>query len=179
MALSPNVFLYRMPAGIPGAINRPDQSTIEPIALDAAAPFTQYGRFGKTSAGGTFVPLSGGETAAQITGILVRPFPTQGGNTGVTGQVFNAVPPQLGGIGDRMKRGYITVQLNWGQAVKDGPVYVCITASAPHVVGDIGGDASLAANAILLPNAVFTGAADAYGGAGADVVGQTEIAYNI
>ena len=174
-----NAYLYRMPAGIPGAINRPDQATVEPIALDPTAPFPQYGKFGKTSATGTFVPLASGDAAALITGMLVRPFPTQGGATGVTGQLLVAVPPQNGGIGDRMKRGYLSVQLNWGQSVKDGPVYVCITAGGGHVVGDIGGDNSLAAAAVVVPNAVFTGAADNYGGSGADIVGQTEIAYNL
>lgn len=178
MAIS-NAYMYRMPVGIPGAINRPDQATVEPIALDATLPFPRYGMFGKTSATGTFVPVASGDPATVVTGLLVRPYPTQGGNTGLTAPMMTAIPPQNGGIGDRMKRGYLTVQLGWGAAPsKDSPVYVCITAGAGHAVGDIGSDASLGASAVVVAGAVFTGGADTTN-AGTGIVGQTEIAYNL
>lgn len=178
MAVS-NAYTFRMPAGIPGAINRPDQATVEPIALDATLPFPRYGMFGKTSATGTFIPLASGDAATVITGLLVRPYPTQGGNTGVTGSLMVAIPPQAGGIGDRMKRGYLSVQQGWGAApAKDSPVYVCITAGAGHAVGDIGSDASLGASAVVAAGAVFTGSSDTYN-AGPGVIGQTEIAFNL
>jgi hypothetical protein len=180
MAVLGNAFFYRMPAGIPGAINRPDQATIEPVALDPAHPFTAYGRFGKTSAGGLFVPLTGGETGPQITGLLVRPFPIQSSSWPNAAFLTGAPLASFGGIGDRARRGYFTVQLGFGSAAKDAPVYVCITASGNSVVGDIG-DASLAANGLQVPGAYFTGPADTTNAATGPpaVVGQVEIMYNI
>lgn len=166
-------FTYRMPAGIPGAVNRPDQATVEPVALDPVNDFPKYGRFGKTGNTGLFRPLQSGDAAALITGMLVRPFPTNAGTDGLG----TALPPQNGGIGDRMKRGYMTTELNWGAAIKDGQVYVCNTAAGSQVVGDIGAD-SLSGNAVAVVGAFFTGPSDA-SGAGADVVGQVEIAFNL
>lgn len=166
-------YQFRMPAGIPGAVNRTDQSTIEPIALDATFPFLAYGRFGKTSASGTFIPLIANDAASVITGLLVRPFPTNSSQNGLG----VSTPPQAGGIGDRMKRGYMTVALNWGAAVKDGQVYVCNVASGNQVVGDIG-STTLGGNAVAVVGCFFTGPSDTTGSA-ADVVGQVEIAFNI
>lgn len=166
-------FQYRMPAGIAGAINRPDQATVEPVALDASHPFAAYGRFGKTGATGLFIPIVSGDAASVITGVLVRPFPTNSGQQGLG----VGTPPQAGGIGDRMKRGYMSVVLNWGAAIKDGQVFVCNTAAGSQVVGDIGAD-NLSGNAVAVVGAFFTGPSDA-SGVGTDVVGQTEIAFNI
>jgi hypothetical protein len=166
-------FTYRMPAGIPGAINRPDQSTVEPVALDPTFPFPAYGRFGKTSASGTFIPLVANDAASVITGMIARPFPTNAGTDGLG----TSVPPQSGGIGDRLKRGYMTTALNWGAAIKDAQVYVCNVASGSQVVGDIG-TTTLGGDAVAVVGAFFTGPSDA-SGAAADVVGQVEIAFNL
>jgi hypothetical protein len=164
--------LYRMPAGIAGALSRPDNANVEPVALDSTYTFSAYGRFGKTSASGTFIPLVANDAASVITGILVRPFPTQSGGT-----AFGpGTPPQAGGIGDRLQRGYISVVLNWGAAVKDGQVYVCNVASGNQVVGDIGAT-NLGGDAVAVPGCYFTGPSDTTG-AGTDVIGQAEIFYD-
>jgi hypothetical protein len=99
MAALGNAFMFRMPAGIPGAINRPDQATIEPVALNPANPFTAYGRFGKTVAG-LFVPQAGGDTVALITGLLVRPFPIQSSSWPGAAFLTGAPMTQFGSIGD-------------------------------------------------------------------------------
>jgi hypothetical protein len=179
MAALGNAFMFRMPAGIPGAINRPDQATIEPVALNPANPFTAYGRFGKTVAG-LFVPLASADTVALITGLLVRPFPIQSSSWPGAAFLTGAPMTQFGGIGDRAKRGYFTVQMGFGTAVKDAAVWVCLTATANSQVGDIG-DASIGANGAAVPGAVFTGPADATNQtAGPPTIqGQVEIAYNI
>jgi hypothetical protein len=46
-----NTFLYRMPAGIAGAISRPQDLTVEPQLLDSSNLFAAYGLGGKFSAG--------------------------------------------------------------------------------------------------------------------------------
>lgn len=166
-------FTYRMPAGIPGAINRPDQSTVEPVALDPTHPFLQYGRFGKTSNTGLFIPLVANDANTLITGMLARPFPTNASQDALG----VSTPPSTGGIGDRLKRGYMTVALNWGAAIKDGQVYVCNVAAGNQIVGDIGAD-TLSGNAVAVVGAFFTGPSDT-SGAATDVVGQVEIAFNL
>jgi hypothetical protein len=179
MAALGNAFMFRMPAGIPGAINRPDQATIEPVALNPANPFTAYGKFGKTVAG-LFVPLAGGDTVALITGLLVRPYPIQSSSWPGAAFLTGAPMTQFGSIGDRARRGYYTVQMGFGTATKDAPVWVCLTATAGSAVGDIG-DASIAANGAAVPNCYFTGPADATNqSAGPPTIqGQVEISYNL
>ena len=167
-------FTYRMPAGIAGAINRPDQATVEPVALDASNPFPAYGRFGKTGNTGLFRPIQSGDAATVITGLLARPFPTNAGTDGLG----TSTPPQNGGIGDRMKRGYMTTLLNFGAATKDGQVYVCNVATGSQVVGDIGDNSLGGGNSVAVVGAFFTGPSDT-SGAATDVVGQVEIAFNL
>lgn len=160
-----NSFKYRMPAGIPGALTRgANSATVEPCVLNAAAPFTAYGKFGKTVAE-KFVPLAGGEAAAAITGILVRPFPTTSSQDGLT-----VSTPPASGVADRARRGYVSVHLDKGAAAKDAQVYVRVTAAGGDVVGQVE-TAADAGNCVAVTNCFFTGPADADG--------NTEIAFNI
>lgn len=70
-----NTFLYRMPAGIAGAISRPQDLTVEPQLLDSSNLFPAYGLGGKISSG-KFVPIAASDTASVLVGIYVRPYPT-------------------------------------------------------------------------------------------------------
>jgi len=65
-------YLYRMPVGIAGAISRPQDLTTEPVILNAANTFSQYGLAGKDSADGKFIPLAASDAATVITGLPVR-----------------------------------------------------------------------------------------------------------
>lgn len=160
-------FLTRMPYGIPGDVTRQSESTIEAQAMNASLPFSSYGIPGKI-ASNKFVPLAGGEVAADVYGILVRPFPITGANA--SDPLGTSVPPQ-GGVGDVLKRGYINVKVNAGTAALNGVVYVRVaTPSSPQPIGGIEAAAD-GANTIVLTGARFMGAADANGNA--------EIAYNI
>lgn len=160
-------FLKRMPYGIPGDVTRPSQSTIEAGVLNASLPFTKYGVPGKI-ASGKFVPLAGGEAAAAIYGLLVRPFPITGANA--SDPLGTAVPP-TSGVADVLRRGYINVKNNAGTPALNGVVYVRIAAGT--VNQPIGGIEAAAdgANTIVMTGAIFMGAADANG--------NVEIAYNI
>lgn len=42
-----NVFLYRMPVGIAGAVSRPQDLTVEPVVLKSDNAFAAYGLAGK------------------------------------------------------------------------------------------------------------------------------------
>lgn len=71
-----NVFLYRMPVGIAGAVSRPQDLTVEPVVLKSDNAFAAYGLAGKYDDDGFFVPLADGDTADKVKGIYVRPYPT-------------------------------------------------------------------------------------------------------
>lgn len=185
-------FLYRMPAGIPGEVNKIWAAVIEPGVI------TPFGTSGAPSAYG--VPLvidattgnmrtlltadgtsfvMGGNTVTTIAsgalgingfypyGILVRPFPTGG-----TQDPLGTSTPPTSGACDVLKSGYINVLLSGSvAAVKGGQVYIWIAAaSGTHILG--GWEAAPSAgNAILVPNCYFNGPADA--------AGNTEIAFNV
>lgn len=162
-------FTYRMGAGIPGAISRnAAQATVEPAALNSAAPFLAYGGFGKTVAE-KFVPVANGDAGAVIEGMLVRPFPT----TSSQDPLSTSTPP-TSGVGDKLKRGYISVLLKGAvAAAKDAQVYVVTTAGGGLNVGDIVAQANQAGSTTVVPpqTCLFTGPADANG--------VTEVAFNI
>lgn len=160
-------FLYRMPAGIPGDVTRPSNSTIEPQQIDAAAPPTKYGVFIKLVSG-KIRALAASDTAAAIYGLLVRPYPTNAAND----PLGTATPP-ASGLCDVLVRGYITVKLALGTAAKGGGVYVVTTAGGSVAVGDIVTSASPAGGgtAVLAANCIFMG--------GADADGNVEIRFNI
>jgi len=161
-------FQFRMPAGIPGAVTRASLATIEPQQLDTTNYPTSYGvpvvidgtshnvRYAKT-----------GDVVANIYGMYVRTFPSGGNATDGLG----VSTPPVAGICNVMKRGYMNVKVNVGTAVKNGAVYVRITANGGNTI--IGGIEATAdsTNTLALANAYFTGPADANG--------MCEIGFNI
>jgi hypothetical protein len=160
-----NVFLYRMPSGIPGDVSRKLDSTIESQLLDAANPFASYGVFGKLS-GGKFVPLRQGDTADVVYGLLVRPYPTQGAQ-----EPLGEAIPHPKGIANVLRRGYMTVKNHAGAAANGGQVYVRVAdATADKPIGGIEAAAD-GTNTIAVTGSIFTNAGDANG--------NIEIAFNI
>lgn len=162
-----NTFLYRMPAGIAGAISRPQDLTVEPQTLDSAKAFAAYGLAGKFSAG-KFVPIEADDTAAVVVGIYVRPYPTasQPDKVRQIGTGFNFA-------GDCMKRGYVIVNLgvDASSVALGGDVYMRVatpTASSPLGAFLAAADG---ANTVQITNAFFNGPGDANG--------NIELAFNI
>ena len=162
-----NAITYRMPSGIPGAVTRTQGATIEPQLFDSAAPFVGYGLPAKFGAGGKLAPITTGDAAAAIKGILVRPFPTTSSQDGV-----GVSTPPTSGVGNLLRRGYINVKLNGATAsAKEGAVYVRVAAAAAgKPIGGIEAAAD-STNTIVMTGATFTGPADADG--------NVEIAYNL
>lgn len=176
MAVIQNAYPYRMPAGIPGRVNREWEHTGEPNQLDSTNPPLLYGDAVKMGSNGRIQALAAGDTSAVIYGILEQAFPgnvttTYGPATQLLG---NAVPPP-GGRCTVMKRGYMTVAIQGTTAAaKGGPVYVRIAGTLPSG-GRYGGFEAApdgtAANTPQLLGAYWMGAADSGS--------QTEIAYNL
>jgi hypothetical protein len=166
-----NAILYRMAAGFPGTISRASgQATVEPVQLSSSAPFSAYGLPGTIdSTSYQFRPILSGDTA--VYAFLVRPFPLSDPSTG--DGMGTATPPQNGGIGDALKRGYLTVKLAGGSAVKNGTVYVrTAVGTSGKAIGDVEAAVSDPTNCIAMPaTTYFTGPADANG--------YVEVAFNI
>jgi len=166
-----NAILYRMAAGFPGAISRQAaNSTVEPVQLSSSAPFSAYGLPGTIdSSSQLFRPIASGDTA--VFGFIVRPFPSS--NQSTSDGIGTATPPQNGGMGDCLRRGYISVKLAGGTAAKDGTVYVrTAVGSSGKAIGDVEAGVSDTSNCIALSgNTYFTGPADANG--------YVEVAFNI
>ena len=162
-----NAILYRMSSGIPGDISRKDMSTIESFQFSAPAPFGAYGVAAKVS-GSNLVPFTGGETAASLYGFLVRPYPTNAGTDGLG----VSTPPQSGGTGNVLRRGYISVKVNNGTAAQYGQVYIRVALNVAIPAGVIGGVEAVA-------DGTNTVAIDAQFMCAADSNGNAEISYNI
>lgn len=161
-------YLYRMPSGIPGDVTRPSTSTIEQAVIDSTGTPPAYGRFVKLVSE-KIRDLAASDAATVIYGLLTRPFPT----SSLSNEALGAATPVAGTIGGILVRGYMTVKLALGTAAKGGAVYVVTTAGGSVVVGDIVTAASPAGGgtAVLAPNCIFMGAADASG--------NVEIRFNI
>lgn len=174
MAVVQNVYSYRMPAGIPGRVNREQEHTGEPNALDATSPPSAFGDAVKMGSNGRVQALAAGDAATLIYGILEMGFPGVPGTTyGAETQLLGNTQPQPGGRCTIMKRGYMTVRLQGATAAaKGGPVYIRLAGTVPSG-GRLNGYEAAAdsTNTILLPNAYWMGAADASG--------NCEFAYNL
>ncbi|MCP9270477.1 hypothetical protein M5U04_21005 [Xenorhabdus sp. XENO-1] len=161
-------YLTRMPMGISGSVTRLRDLTTETAILDQTKVFTQYGLVGKYR-GDRFVPLEDGDSAGQIAGILVRPYPVQSqadiAHLGVTAGI----------TGDILKRGYMTVTVKGSaeSAQKGAKIYVRVAGgSKDSPLGSfVLTPDTTATNTPELPQAQIMGPGDA--------LGTIEIAYNI
>lgn len=155
------VFTYRMPAGIPGGINRAEVATVEAQQLDTTNYPTSYGvpvAIDATSK--NLRKIIGGDAAAAVKGFYVRPYPTSNGSSS---DGLGTVTPPTSGVANVLRRGYMTVKNNVGTPAKGGQVYVRVTANGGNTI--IGGveATSDSTNTIAPAGCFFTGAADASG----------------
>ncbi len=169
-----NAFTYRMPAGIPGTVSRPGDSTIEPGLLNANYPPTVFGIPMKI-ASGKYLPVAAADVVATVMvngGMLVRPYPQQQS----TNEALGTSTPDVTRIADIMKRGYMMVKVNASLPAavpaKGGVVYCRKTdhGAAEYLIGGVESDAD-GAKCEAIPGCYFTGTMDADG--------NCEIAFNI
>lgn len=152
------VYQDRMPAGVPGHVSRPAESTLETClvgdtAIAWGAPVKRNATTGKLEG------IALGDT--EIYGFLARPYPTGGGKGGTaTGDDGEAAP---GTLAEVMRRGYMTVVCAKGTPVGGGKVYVRLEGGLIETAADTG-------KTIEIP-ARFSD--------GMDAANLTEISYNI
>lgn len=167
-------YSYRMPAGIPGDVNRIASATIETQNV------TPQGTTGAPTAYG--IPMVVDGTAGNVGnmrtmtssdavpyGFLVRPYPTQSSQ-----DPLNVSTPPTQGFVDILKRGYMTVTLNGPTAAaKGGAVWIYLgTTNATHaVLGGVEAATAAGQTSIQVANSYFMGPADSNG--------IVEIAFNI
>lgn len=155
-------YLDRMPVGFPGDVTRqpaPGDITQGQKNMTYAWSIQSLGTAVVLDGTGLIAPVSSTTTASNIYGFLVRSFPGQGesgsGPNGATGTY--PIGGQIAGV---MRRGYIAVALqNQASASKGGAVYIRIANNTKTLL--LGGVEAAAdgANTILLPGAMFEGAA--------------------
>lgn len=144
----------KMPAGFPGNVTRRAVSIAEPVKLKLD---TAYGATLALDAAGEAVVTT---AAANVTGFLVRPYPTQAGPAG---------QGPGGTIQDRLVSGYITVRLSANEEtmpVAGTPVKLIAATADGYTAGEIAVSAGVA-----ISRAVFTGPPD--------TDGNVEIAFNV
>lgn len=173
-----NAYLYRMPAGVPGDVQRREHATIEPAQYDTDYPCLAYGILTKIVSG-KIRPIASGDTIASLSlaGFLVRPFPLQEaiGTSAANEALGAAAPDYTNKLADILKRGYMTVKVTAGggtalaSIAKGNAVYVRVTADTGKAVGDI--EAGSASGNEVVTGAYFMG--------GVDADGYGEIAWNI
>lgn len=165
-------FTYRMPAGIPGTVNRAEHATIEAQYADTTNSPDTFG--GPVKVAGTKVQKMGSADAATaFYGFLVRAFPG-GPSTDPIGTDTVPTPTATGlhALVNVLRRGYLMTRLSTGSvaALKNGTVYLRVaTAGTGKPIGGLEAAAD-GANTVVLP-AVFMGPADSSG--------NIEIAVNI
>lgn len=128
---------FQMPSGIPGAITRPEQSTVEQSILDQTTPPLLLGVPVKKVAN-RLQPITTGDVPSSIVGILVRDYPTSGNGTdglGV-GTPNKALPASL------LKRGYISAALSGATAAAaEAQVYTRVQNPVTgQALGDVEAD---------------------------------------
>lgn len=170
-------FLTRMPAGIPGEINRGWAAIVEPAAITPAGTVGAPTAYGiplvvDQTAGnvGNVRAVAAGDAAGVIYGLLARPFPTQSPIWG-SDPIGQAVPPTQGSC-DVLRMGYMTVLLSGSTAaVKGNQVYIwTAAASGSHITGGFE-SSNPGGSGILLTGGLFMGPADANG--------NVEICFNV
>jgi hypothetical protein len=172
-------FLYRMPSGIAGDVQRHEHATIEPGIFDASYPCLKFGILIKTVSG-KVRPIASADVIATVQkGFLVRPFPIQEPIASTAAdELLGGGAPNIAYAANVMKRGYMTVLVGAGGAtafasiVKDDPVYCRQLAAVAPLVGSVGDiEAGSATGNSAITGCYFMGPADSNG--------FCEIAFNI
>lgn len=168
--MTDSVFTFRMPAGIPGDVNRKlGLATITPEIQNSSTPVTEYGVPVILDANGCR-PVTSSDTSNDAeAGFSARPFPSSDLNYAlVQGTAANpgfgpGTPPATGEI-DVMRKGFIVCRLGGSAAAaKFGSVYVWTAASSgAHVQGHVEAS-SPGGSGFQLTRARFRGPADASG----------------
>ena len=172
--MTAQAYTTRMPAGFVGQISRDiNGQVVEAELLDTTNTPASYGVPVKTTSS-KIRGFVAGDTAAQITGFLVRGYPVQGSLTSPV-YTYGSPTPVGGNLGARMRRGYFFGTCAYGTPAVDGVVYVRVTASGGVRSGGAVGDLEATSDSVY--NSAVTGAR--WTGSLSSDGTTAEIAYNM
>lgn len=123
-------FPFRMPAGLPGTVNRSHPASLEPAQMDPDNPIRGFGLACVVSGDNPNMlrGMAAGDNAlTKIYGIVARPYPFQQDSGGMRSS-FAEGAPQLDQPITVCTSGYIMVPV-LGDVVKGGPVFVWVAAT--------------------------------------------------
>jgi len=163
-----NAFITRMPAGIAGDVTRREHADIEPQVMDTDYPVLRYGEPVKM-VDGEIRPIATGDGINDLYGFGVRSYPIQGSSSEALGTATPSTTLHF----DVMRRGYMTVKVQYGTPEKNASVYVRTVAADDPTAQPIGGlETGLdGGDCFEITNAKFMGEADSDG--------NVEISYNL
>jgi len=144
-------FLYRAGAGVPGDVTRINNTIIESATIDPDKAPTASGQAVTMYTNGLLQYISSGATAADFFGILTRMAPSIAGDTG---QAYESGTPNQDTTQGVVVRGYVNVLCRQGTPVRNGAVYMRVTAAPNKDVGDLEATAD-GANSVLLPGVTW------------------------
>lgn len=151
-------YLYRAPAGIPGEVTRPDETTVEPGILSIDFTPAAYGLALKTTGGGstTFQTMGAAgtaDTAIYFYGVLSRIAPSVSSNVAGS-NTYAGAGPNVASTQGVVTRGYVNVLCPTGTPIRGSNVYVVVVAYANQPIGSFSA-AINGTNTVLLPNVIW------------------------
>lgn len=159
-------YLYRMPYGIPGSVNRIESATVQSAIIDTTLPPLRFGDPVKLTAAGAVTPIASGDAASLVWGFAVRSYPNQTGTSWPNVALTTSTPgvPPTSGPLDLLRRGFIIVKVNAATAATPGSaVYVRVAdATADTPIGGIEAGAD-GGDCVAIPGCRFVSAQDSNG----------------
>ncbi len=159
-------YLYNAPAGVPGDITRPDQTSVEP-AMQAVqgSDYPKVGMGVKYTSDGAGIQVPSGDAATAFAGIMIREAP-QISNSSADDSLLTPYTPLISVPVGLVPRGYVAVKCEAGTPVRGGVVYWQVTDNGGVKAGSFRADGTDSANAVALTAAQAEWAVNGKDGSG-------------
>jgi hypothetical protein len=173
MSLTPQAYRFQAPTGVPGDIDRVDESSVEP-ALQAVqgSDYPVVGMGVQYTSDGDGIQVPSGGAATAFAGVMIREVP-QIANSSASDATFDPTTPLVSVPVGLLVRGYVAVKCVAGTPVRGGVVYWQVTDHSGVKAGSFRADGTDSGNAVAL---TATQAEWAVNGVGPDASGSTDIA---
>jgi len=139
-------FLYRAPSGVAGDVTRPDDTVVESALINSEVPPVLFGAPVKMTAG-KIEAIESGDAATDFFGIISRVAPAINGSLS---EAFGSGVPNVDATQGIVVEGYVNVKCTVGTPVRNGIVYMRVTADTGKLVGDLEATADGVANVALV-----------------------------
>lgn len=173
MSLTPQAYKFQAPIGVPGDIDRVDESSVEPaLQVVQGSDYPVVGMGVKFNSDGSGIQVPSGDAATTFQGVMVREVP-EIANSNSADESFAPCTPLVDVPVGLLVRGYVIVKCVAGTPVRGGAVYWQVTDHSGVKAGSFRADGTDSGNAVLL---TATQAEWAVNGVGPGADGSTNIA---